>query len=54
MTEDIVAVNFLGRTVATSFPATGVLAIVAECAAVTMNLVVEAENFAVIAVAMKW
>lgn len=43
------AVNFVGRTAAMNFPATGVLATVAECAVV--NLV---ENFAAAAVATKW
>lgn len=44
------AVNFVGRIAAMNFPATGVLATVAECAAVDL---VEAENFAAIAV-VKW
>jgi len=58
VTEDIVAVNFVGRIAAANFPATGVLATVAECAVVIVDLVdyvVGAENFvAIAAVAMKW
>lgn len=44
--EDIVAVNFVGKTAAVNFLATGVLVIVAECAAVATNLIdyVETEN----------
>jgi len=47
VTEDIVAVNFVGKTAAANFLAIGVLVTVAECAAVAMNLidyVVETEN----------
>lgn len=56
-TEDIVAVNFVGRIAAANSPASASATTVAECAAVATNLVgcvAVAENFAAIAVAMKW
>lgn len=55
-TEDIAVVNFVGRIAAANSPANVSATIVAECAAVATNLVgyVAVENFAAIAVAMKW